>query len=109
MQQQPECHIERTLNVLGKKWTVLILRELLRGRTRFGELGRALNVADKVLTERLRELEEFGVIRRIVYPEVPPRVEYRLTRRGAALGRVIRSMIDWGGKHYVPAGKHREA
>lgn len=91
------CVVERTAEVIGGKWTTLILRELLRGRKRFGEVRAALeSISPKTLTDRLRELEEDGVITRTVYPEVPPRVEYALTDKGEALRSVIDAMATWG-------------
>ena len=94
---QPECVVERTLEVIGGKWTTLILRDLLRGTKRFGELRRNLHaVSPKTLTDRLRDLERNGVLERKVFPEIPPRVEYTLTEKGRALGAVIAAMAQWG-------------
>lgn len=98
-----ECGIENTLQVIGKKWSILILRELLYRNRRFGAIRRALQVSDKVLAERLRELEAYGVIRRQVdTTQTPPGVEYRLTRKGRALLPVLKAMYAWGRKHYAP-------
>ena len=97
---QPECVVERTLEVIGGKWTTLILRDLLRGTKRFGELRRNLQaVSPKTLTDRLRFLETRGIVTRTVYPEVPPRVEYALTKRGGELGAIIDAMAEWGVKN----------
>ncbi len=94
---QPECTVERTLEVIGGKWTTLILRDLLIGTKRFGELRSSLgNIPPKTLTERLRDLEEHGVLIRIQFPEIPPRVEYTLTDKGRALGAIINAMAQWG-------------
>ena len=79
------------------RWTILILRDLFTGTKRFGELKKSLNgVSQKVLTANLRSLEEKGIIEREVFPEVPPRVEYRLTDLGKTLDPIIKSMHDWG-------------
>ncbi|MFN4249503.1 MULTISPECIES: helix-turn-helix domain-containing protein [unclassified Deinococcus] len=94
---RPECGVERTLMIIGGKWTTLILRELLAGTRRFSELRRALGrVSPKTLTERLRHLETEGILTRTVYPEVPVRVEYTLTERGESLGGIIAAMAHWG-------------
>ncbi len=94
---RPECGVERTLQVIGGKWTTLILRELLMGTRRYSELKRTLGrVSPKTLTERLRQLEEQGLVVRTVYAEVPPRVEYTLTERGRGLGDIIAAMARWG-------------
>ncbi len=93
----PACPVEVTLLLLSNKWTILILRDLFTGTKRFGELKKSLNgVSQKVLTANLRSLEEKGIIEREVFPEVPPRVEYRLTDLGKTLGPIIKSMHDWG-------------
>ena len=82
----PACPVEVTLLLLSNKWTILILRDLLSGTKRFGELKKSLSgVSQKVLTANLRSLEEKGIIVREVYPEVPPRVEYTLTDLGRTL------------------------
>ncbi len=94
------CPVERTLAVLGAKWTTLIVRELLAGPRRFGELRDALEgVSPKTLTERLRALEAEGLIERRQFPEVPPRVEYRLTESGETLRPVLDAMAAWGARH----------
>jgi DNA-binding HxlR family transcriptional regulator len=97
IQLQPECTVERTLEVIGGKWTTLILRDLLSGTKRFGELRASLgNIPPKTLTERLRNLEEQGALERVQFPEIPPRVEYTLTEKGRALGAIIDAMAHWG-------------
>lgn len=89
--------MERTLQVIGSKWTLLILRDLFGGTKRFGELRRSLgHVSPKTLSERLRELEAQGLVARRVYAEVPPRVEYTLTEKGRSLGEIIEAMRRWG-------------
>ena len=93
----PACPVEVTLLLLSNKWTILILRDLLTGTKRFGELKKSHSgVSQKVLTANLRSLEEKGIIEREVFPEVPPRVEYRLTDLGKTLDPIIKSMYDWG-------------
>lgn len=93
----PACPVEVTLLLLSNKWTILILRDLLSGTKRFGELKKSLSgVSQKVLTANLRSLEEKGIIEREVSLEVPPRVEYRFTDLGKTLDPIIKSMHDWG-------------
>lgn len=93
----PACPVEVTLLLLSNKWTILILRDLFTGTKRFGELKKSLNgVSQKVLTANLRSLEEKGIIEREVFPEVPPRVKYRLTDLGKTLDPIIKSMHNWG-------------
>lgn len=95
----PQCTVERTVNVIGGKWTTLVVRELLGGTKRFGEIRASLTgVSPKTLTDRLRELEAHGIVEREVYAEVPPRVEYSLTERGRALRPIFDAMNEWGGK-----------
>lgn len=92
-----ECAVERALEVIDGKWTTLILRDLLGGTKRFGQLRAGLSgISPKTLTDRLRELEASGVLVRKLYPEVPPRVEYTLTDKGRALGSVVAALADWG-------------
>lgn len=94
---QKGCPIERAVSILDGKWTLLIIRELFGGTRRFGELRAVLDgVSPKTLTDRLRELEEQGVVERTVYAEIPPRVEYKLTKRGKAAWPVIEALRDWG-------------
>jgi DNA-binding HxlR family transcriptional regulator len=96
----PFCPIERTLEVLDSKWTALLLRDLLLGTRRFGELRRSLaGISPKTLTDRLRALEEQGIVQRTIYPEVPPRVEYALTDYGQTLRPVLEAMAVWGLTH----------
>lgn len=93
----PACPVETTLTLIGNKWKVLILRDLLPGTKRFGELKKSLGtVSQKVLTAQLRDMEADGLVKRTVYPEVPPRVEYTLTDLGMSLRPVLDSMWSWG-------------
>lgn len=93
------CPVERTLKVIGSRWTPLILRDLLTGTKRFGELKRSLGqISPKTLSQRLRELETQGLVTRTVYPTIPPRVEYSLTEKGRSLGEIIETMRIWGEK-----------
>lgn len=93
----PACPVETTLNLIGNKWKVLILRDLMPGTKRFGELKKSIgSVSQKVLTAQLRDMEADGLVTRTVYPEVPPRVEYNLTDLGMSLQPVLDSLWDWG-------------
>ena len=86
----PACPVETTLTLIGDKWKVLILRDLMPGTKRFGELKKSIGtVSQKVLTAQLRDMEANGLVRREVYAEVPPRVEYELTEIGYQLKPVI--------------------
>ena len=93
----PACPLETTLTLISDKWKVLIIRDLMPGTKRFGELKRSIGgVSQKVLTSQLRQMEESGLLRRTVYPEVPPRVEYTLTELGYSLKPVLEALQDWG-------------
>lgn len=93
----PACPVETTLTLIGDKWKVLILRDLMGGTKRFGELRRSVgNVSQKVLTSQLRAMEESGLVNRKVYAEVPPKVEYSLTELGISLKPIIDAMLLWG-------------
>lgn len=93
----PNCPVETTLMIIGDKWKVLILRDLMNGTKRFGELKKSIgSVSQKVLTAQLRDMEEKGLLTRKVYAEVPPRVEYTLTETGYSLKPVLDAMWDWG-------------
>lgn len=94
-----ECSIEKALDVLQGRWTFLILRDLFEGTRRFGELKKSLNgISPKTLSERLKELEEKGVVTRTAYPTIPPTVEYSLTEKGKSLKSIIKEMKLWGAK-----------
>ena len=106
-QSLPACPVEVTLTLISNKWKVLILRDLLTGTKRFGELKKSIGtVTQKVLTAQLRETEASGLLTRTVYAEVPPRVEYALTELGLSLKPILDSMQAWGSdyqtKHELP-------
>lgn len=105
------CPVQRTLAVIGDKWTVLILHQLMdRGTLRFGELRRVLpGITQKVLTKQLRTLEQDGLVSRQVFAEVPPRVEYRLTDLGWTLNNVFQCMAAWGLKYADEVADNRKA
>ncbi len=86
----PACPVETTLMLISDRWKVLIIRDLLDGTKRFG------NISQKVLTANLRSMEESGLLTRKVYPEVPPRVEYTLTETGYSLKPILDAMVEWG-------------
>lgn len=93
----PACPVETTLQLIGNKWKVLILRDLMEGTKRFNELMRSVTgITQKVLTSNLRAMENDGLLTRTVYPEVPPRVEYSLTETGKSLKPILTAMSTWG-------------
>lgn len=93
----PACPVETTLTLISDKWKVLILRDLLTGTKRFGELLKSIGtVSQKVLTSQLRQMKESGLLTRKVYAEVPPRVEYTLTELGYSLKPIMDAMWAWG-------------
>ena len=97
MLELPACPVETTLMLIGDKWKVLILRDLMDGTKRFGELKKSIGtVSQKVLTAQLRDMEEKGLLTRKVYAEVPPRVEYTLTETGYSLKPILDAMWAWG-------------
>ncbi|MCM2373867.1 winged helix-turn-helix transcriptional regulator [Aporhodopirellula aestuarii] len=96
----PACPVEATLELIGGKWKGIILYYLLDGRLRFSELKRKIGcVTQRMLTKQLRELENTGLVNRIVYAEVPPRVEYELTEEGESLRPIINALKKWGEAH----------
>lgn len=98
----PACPVETTLMLIGDKWKVLILRDLMLGTKRFGELKKSIgSVSQKVLTAQLRDMEEKGLVHRQVYAEVPPRVEYSLTDLGRSLKPILDAMQTWGETYQV--------
>ncbi len=93
----PACPVEMTLMLISDRWKVLIIRDLLDGMKRFGELKKAIgNVSQKVLMANQRSMEDSGLLTRKVYPEVPPRVEYTLTETGYSLKPILDAMVVWG-------------
>ena len=93
----PACPVEMTLQLMGNRWKFLIIRDLLEGTKRFGELKKSVaSITQKVLTQNLREMEASGLLIRKVYAEVPPRVDYTLTEVGCSLKPILDSMVDWG-------------
>lgn len=93
----PECPVATTVRLIGNKWKLLIIRDLLEGERRFGELKKSVSgISQKVLSENLRALESDGIISREVFAEVPPRVLYSLMDVGRSLLPVINAMADWG-------------
>ena len=93
----PACPVEITLSLMADKWKFLIIRDLLTGTKRFGELQKSIGgVSQKVLTNNLRQMEKSGLINRKVYAEVPPKVEYSLTDLGKSLKPILDSMVNWG-------------
>lgn len=96
----PACPVETTLTLISDKWKVLILRDLMPGTKRFGELKKSIgHVSQKVLTAQLRQMEASGLVTRTVFPEVPPHVEYTLTELGYSLKPILDAMWEWG-EHY---------
>jgi DNA-binding HxlR family transcriptional regulator len=97
---RPTCEVETTLKVIGGRWKVLIIRELMTGVKRFGELQRSLpGITQKMLTQQLREMEEDGIIHREIYPQIPPKVEYSLTPLGESLQPILYAMHEWAIQH----------
>ena len=101
----PACPVETTLMLISDRWKVLIIRDLMDGTKRFGELKKSIgSISQKVLTSNLRSMEEAGLLTRKVYAEVPPRVEYTLTETGYSLKPILDSMVEWG-KAYQKANQ----
>ena len=93
----PECPIATTVHLIGSKWKLLIMRNLLQRPWRFNELKKDLDgISQKVLTDSLRSMEEDGIITRTVYPEVPPRVKYALSDVGESMRPILTAMQEWG-------------
>ena len=99
-EELPDCPVATTVSLIGSKWKLLILRNLLVRPWRFNELRRSLDgISQKVLTDSLRSMEDDGIITRTVYPEVPPRVEYALSEIGESMRPIMKAMEDFG-LHY---------
>lgn len=108
-EELPACPVATTVGLIGNKWKLLILRNLLVGTQRFGELRKTIpGISQKVLTDNLRSMEEDGLLTRKVYPEVPPRVEYSLSELGDTMRPIIKAMELWGlGYQKVVGGKKK--
>lgn len=99
-EELPECPVATTVQLIGSKWKLLIMRNLLARPWRFNELKKDLNgISQKVLTDSLRAMENDGIITRTVYPEVPPRVEYALSELGESMRPILASMEQWGNSY----------
>ena len=106
-EEMPACPVATTVQLIGSKWKLLILRNLLARPWRFNELRKSLEgISQKVLTDSLRSMEEDGLVTRTVYPEVPPRVEYSLSSLGESMRPIIQAMEQWGAQY--KASKARE-
>jgi DNA-binding HxlR family transcriptional regulator len=96
-EELPACPVATTVQLIGNKWKLLILRNLLASTQRFNEIRKTIpGISQKVLTENLRSMEEDGIITRTVYAEVPPRVEYSLSSLGESMRPIIKAMENWG-------------
>ena len=98
------CSVARTLEVVGERWTILIIRDAFRGIRRFDDFQRSLGVARNVLQGRLERLVEHGILKRVPYQERPERFEYRLTESGIDLWPVVVALLNWGDRHAAPDG-----
>ncbi len=95
-----DCPVETTLQLIGDKWKILIIRDLLDGTKRFNELKKSLTgITQKVLTSKLRDMEDSGLLTRKIYPEVPPKVEYSLTNLGSSLFPILENLAAWGDEY----------
>ncbi len=96
-EEMPACPVATTVQLIGSKWKLLIIRNLLQRSWRFNELRKDLEgISQKVLTDSLRSMEDDGIVTRTVYPEVPPRVEYALSDLGESMRPIIKAMEEWG-------------
>ncbi len=108
--RMPDCPVATTVLLVGSKWRLLILRDLMAGTKRFNQLYHGLeNISQKVLTENLKAMEEEGIIARKVYPEIPPKVEYSLTELGLKMKPIIDSMATWGNYYRAARARDKES
>jgi DNA-binding HxlR family transcriptional regulator len=98
------CSVAKTLEIVGERWTVLILREIFFGRRRFDEMAQNLAIARNVLTQRLQRLTDEGVVEKVAYQQRPQRFEYRLTEKGLDLWPVMVTLMQFGDRYYAPDG-----
>ena len=105
-EELPACPVATTVQLIGRKWKLLILRDLQARPWRFNELKKDLEgISQKVLTDSLRSMEEDGIVIRTVYPEVPPRVEYALSALGESMRPIIQAMETWGREYQEAVGR----
>ncbi|RKS79443.1 HxlR family transcriptional regulator [Actinomadura pelletieri DSM 43383] len=102
--ESQHCSLARSLEIVGDRWTMLVIRSAFQGVRRFDDFQDALGVARNVLTDRLNRLCDEGVLRRVPYQRRPERHEYRLTRKGVELWPAVMTLMMWGDRHYAPAG-----
>lgn len=94
------CPVAGTLDIIGDRWTLLVVRDLLKGKKRFGEfIESAEKIPTNILTDRLKMLENSGLIEKVWYSERPPRAEYLLSAEGRELGKIVKEIRDWGNRH----------
>ncbi|MDR2356294.1 MAG: helix-turn-helix transcriptional regulator [Clostridiales Family XIII bacterium] len=104
----PACPVATTVDIIGSKWKLLIIRDILTGPKRFGELRKSLDgISQKVLTDSLRAMEQAGILTRTVYPEVPSRVDYALSELGETMRPIIAAMESWGSEYQSLAENER--
>ena len=100
IQNHNACGVAKTLKIIGRKWTMMLLHNLCQGKRRFGELQESLlGISSKTLSQRLKELEEEGIITKKIFAEIPLHVEYSLTKKGESFGDIFIKMAEWGEKH----------
>jgi DNA-binding HxlR family transcriptional regulator len=98
--KQFTCPIEKTLRIIGKKWTLLIIRDLLGGKKRFSQLAQSLyQISPRTLSSRLKDLEKNEIIKKKIFNQIPPRVEYQLTQKGKGLKDILNQIRKWGSKN----------
>ena len=106
-EEMPACPVATTVRLIGSKWKLLIIRNLLQRPWRFNELKKNLEgISQKVLTDSLRSMEADGIVTRTVYPEVPPRVEYALSEKGRSVIPILQSICQWAGGYYKEEEAH---
>ncbi len=105
-ESQEWCPVARTLDILGDRWTMLVLRDLVRGLSKFSDILESLEgISPNLLADRLKRLEQRGIVERVFYSDHPPRAEYCLTEKGNELGPVIKAMAEWGIKYELEEEK----
>ncbi|VEB95547.1 Uncharacterized HTH-type transcriptional regulator yybR [Cedecea lapagei] len=102
------CPIARSLGRIGDSWSIMILRDALAGFTRFDEFQKSSNVAPNILSRRLKELVDDGLLEKVCYSSAPPRYEYHLTQRGRDFRMVLLALAEWGNRHFAPEGRQMQ-